>query len=450
MKVFATAAGFLAGAISFAVLCRAEPPARVVVPGPEDPGAYQPLPMPKPLPMEPPPPPQGQPMPNASIRNEDAFLQAYAARRNPRMMVFVNRTIAGDAKDGPNEVQRIEERHSATGAVDVKSQDTRSSSAQSTGAGYGGASASNSHSRETSGSSFTSQGPADYSKTTSVKVAQDKYDSIGASNADYEMIEVSLVKYFDNSGKVQIQDAEAARMKLDREKVLRIENGDPAAVRLLATELGQDILIRVTAEPTSHSDKGPAVRILAKSVSTTDARMLGMASVDMPLPMSKQNINVYTRYLAGELMGEMTKKWAGSPDASPVEVRIYKTAGVDDTLKIKKWLQATKGVQSVITRSATGGSTTSYASFAVGYAGAPEDLYADLKDAIGISQGLKAVDVQSTTINLEVTGVLNLVTTTRKSETITTTTTNVVEENKVEPINPAPPQIPETPAPQPQ
>jgi hypothetical protein len=281
--------------------------------------------------------------------------------------------------------------------------------------------------------------------------AQDKQDQIGASPEDYELVEASLVKYFDASGRVHVSDADAVRGKLERAQVLRVENGDPQAARLLGVEFKQDILIRVTARPTRHSQYGQAVRLIAKAVGTADARHLGTAFVDMPLPMTKTNINVFTRYLSESLMDDMARKWAQGPDFDPVEIRIYKTASVDDALRIKKWLQATKGVQNVTTKTASGGSNTSYASFRVAYSGAPEDLYADLKDAIGASQGLKAVDLQNTTIDLEVTGKLDLVTTTRKSETITTTTTINTDEKKIEPINPAPApaQTPVNPEPAP-
>ncbi len=438
---------------------------RVYVPPPNDQNAYQPQIQPKPLPPDnyipggvTPPPVQpgqvapGQPMQGAfvpvqpaggtSIRNEDAFVQAYVAHRSPRIMVFVNRTINGDPlpKDGLDELLRVEEHQTATGAVNVQSNKTDTSNSQSSSAGYGGSSVSNSNANSVNSNSFSSNGPADYSHTTTVKKAADKYDNIGASAADYAMIEDSIVKYFDDSGKVTIEDADAARAKLDREKVLRIENGDANAVRLLNTELQQDILIRVTATPTSHATIGTAVRLLAKAVSTADGRMLGTAFVDMPLPMSKTNINLYTGYLSSELMGDMAKKWSNGSDV--VDVRIYKAASVDDSLKIRTWLQKTHGVNSVVSRGATGGGTTSYADFSVQYAGAPEDLYADLKDAIGQSQGIKAVDLQNTTIDLEVTGQLNLVTTTRKTESITTTTTT--EERHVEPINPALPTTPNT------
>jgi hypothetical protein len=482
MKVFALAAAATVTAMSV-MACAQQPVQRVYVPGPQEQNAYQPVPQPKPLPpdgyipgLTPPPGysqgqpgapmppgyPQGQPtpppgypqpgMPQAAapgIRNEDVFVQAYVNHRSPKIMVFVNRTIQGDPlpKDGLDEVLRVEERQSATGAVSVNSNRTNTGNSQSTSSGYYGGSASNSNTNSINSNSFSSQGPAEYQRTTSVRSAADKVDWVGATSDDYAMIEGSLVRYLDNSGKIQISDSDAARARLNREQILRIENGDPAAARLLATELQQDVLIRVTAVPTRQASSGqPSVRLMAKAVSTTDARILGNVAVDMPLPMGKTNINVYTGYLASELMGQMAQKWMQPPQFDPITVRVYKTAGLDDALALRKWMQNTPGVAEVRTNSGTAGGGTSISSFAVAFQGAPEDLYGMLREAIGRSQGIKAVDLQNNTINLEVTGVMNLATTTRRSDTTTITETRTVEERRIEPINPAQP-VPPQPAP---
>ncbi len=180
--------------------------------------------------------------------------------------------------------------------------------------------------------------------------------------------------------------------------------------------------------------------MLAKAVSTTDGRILASAFVDMPLPISKTNVNVFTRYLADKLMQKMASVWSGNPEWDPVEVRVYKVASVDDALKIRKFIQRIKGVQSVDSSGATGSSATAYAAFRVAYSGGPEDLYGDLKDALGTSTGLKATDLQNNTIVLEVTGPMNLTTTTRTTETKTTVETTTTEEKHVEPIRPAPGQ----------
>ncbi len=384
MKWQALAAVVLTG-VTLMGGCTGTPVQTVAVPRADDPSAYRPQIEPKPL-----PPdgymygqPAGQPMPqggqqtlgNPSIENEDAFVAAYQ-KRSPRIMVFVNRTIEGEplSKDNLDDVIR----------------------------------------------------------------GQNIPSAIGATSVDYDMMEASLVQFFDNSGKVRVVDSAAARQKLNREQLLRIENADPAANQLLATELKQDVLIQVIAAPTRQAASGqPAVRLIAKAVSTTDARTLGTAMVDMPLPMSKTNITIYTRYLAGDLMGQMAKKWSQPAQFDPIEVRIYKTASVDDSLAIRKWMTNAPGVSNVQTTGATGGAGASYATFLVGFGGAPEDFYAELKDGIGQSTGLKAVDLTGNTISLEVTGPMNLVTTTRHVDTTTTVETRTTEERHQEPVTPA-------------
>jgi len=431
-----------AGAITAGNLQAQDAPHIIAAPA-NDPRAYQPQVAPRPLPAEstqvvPTGPAMREPLPS-----EEAFVRAYLAHRSPRVMVFVNRTINGDSlqPDGLAELTRTEVKQSATGSVNVANEhvSTAQNSAAAAAAGWGGASASAGagSTNDTSKTGFSSNGPAEYTKTTSVKVAPDKYDEVGATKDDYEMIELSIVNYMDAGGRVQIKDADAARNKLDREKILRLENGDAAAWRLLSTELQTDILIQVKAVPTRQASSGAAIRLMCKAVSTTDARNLGTAVVDMPLPISKTNVNVFTRHLAEKMMQQMAEKWSGNPEWDPIEVRIYKAAAVDDTITIRKFLQRVKGVESVKTLSATGGSHSAYAALAVAYTGAPEDLYSDLKEALSDSTGLKAVDLQNNTINVEVTGPMNLVTTTKKTETKVTTETTSTEVKTIVPVRPA-------------
>lgn len=424
---------------------------RVQVPSTTDPNAYVPQPLPKPLPPEyggpavqpqpgppnaapevpqppqpplPPLPPTAMvPAPNAAqiasagnaLPEEEAFVRAYTGRRSPRIMVFVNRTIQGDIlpKDNLDELIRMEVKHTATGGVKVSSENSASTQANSSGssAGYSGTSvnSANINSAKTDKSNFVSGGPADYTKTTSLKVVADKLDEIGASRTDYDMVELSLIDYLDCGGRVHVFDSESVRGKLDREKILRIENSDPAAVKLLSTELQTDVLIQVKATPT-HQSQWPngAVRLTVRALSTTDGRNLAAAFVDMPLPMTKDAVNIFTRYLAQKVMTKLTAVWSGNPLWDPLEVRVYKANGVDDTLAIRNFIKKIPGVVTVNTRGATGGSTTSYATLSVAYNGAPEEFYADLKESLKQSHGLKAVDLQSNMVNVEVTGNLEL------------------------------------------
>ncbi len=372
---------------------------QVAIPAPNDAQAYVPMPAPKPLPPEAtgeyPGGPNGPPVviTHQPLPEEDNFVKAYQAARSPRLMVFVNRTIQGDVLDKVELAQASQQ-----------------------GVAGGG-----------------------------------KYDAIGASRTDYEAIELSLLNFLTAPG-VDIRDSEVLRSKMNREEVLRLENNDRSVVPLLKQEFQTDILVQVAATPTSHAASGSAVRMLAKAIRTTDGRVLASDYEDMPLPMSKTAINVFTRQIARQLMAQMANVWGngGQPVYDPIEVRIYKVASVDDALRLKSWVQKVRGVRQVNSHGMTGGTDTAYAVLAVAYDGPPEDLYADLKANIGVSTGLKAVDLQTNTINLEVTAPIELhtVTTTTTSEVKTETHTET-KTDAVQPINPAPaPNPTPTPAPE--
>jgi hypothetical protein len=374
------------------------PVQRVQVPSPNDPSAYQPQAAPKPLPPEvtgapqeapPPPPPApgmptpapggpgaaapaGQPpmpqppvpvAPNAAqiasmangLPEEEPFVQAYEAHRRPRMMVFVNRNILGDPLPKDNLEQLI------------------------------------------------------HATTPEARAEAEKYDDVGATAADYAKLELSLIDYLNCGGRVQMMDPESVRGKLDREKVLRLENGDPAALKLLATELQTDVLIQLRATPTRHSQwPQGALALNLKAVSTADGRILATEFVDMPLPLSKPNVNVFTRYLAEKTMIKLMGVWSGNPVWDPLELRIYKAASVDDTLAVRSFIKKLPHVSSVTNHGATSGKENAYASFSVAYSGAPEDFYEELRDSIKVSRGLKAIDLQHNTVSVEITGALEL------------------------------------------
>jgi len=403
MKTMFSAALLVVGGLVLAGFDQPGRAQQVPLPGPNDQQAYPPLPASKPLPPEslgdnsPPPPLVRQPLPE-----EDTFVKAYQAARSPRIMVFVNRTIQGEIlpKDNLEELIRVEDTQSSNAAVPVNTR-----------------------------------------HTTSIKTAAAKYDTIGASRTDYEAIELSLLKYLSAPG-VDVRDAEVLRAKMDREAELRLENNDRTVVPLLKKEFQTDILVQVAATPTSHAAVGQAVRMLAKAIRTTDGRVLASDYEDLPLPMTKTVINIFTRQIARHLMLEMATVWGngGSPVFDPIELRIYKAASVDDTLSLRTWVQKVRGVRQVISRGLTGGSATAYAVLAVAYDGPPEDLYADLKANAGASTGLKAVDVQGNTINLEVTGPMAL-------HTVTTTSTTTTTTDVTQPINPAPAATNPPPAP---
>jgi hypothetical protein len=262
---------------------------------------------------------------------------------------------------------------------------------------------------------------------------------ISASRADFDAIEISMIDYLNANGQIDIQSPSMAKATLSRESFLRLQNGDPRVLSLLKHQLKTDVLIEVKAAPTGQSSTGqPAIRMLATAVSTTDARILGAEYVDMPMPMSKTNINIYTGYLADKIMQKLSTVWGKSAQAyNPIVVRIYNAAGINDLLALKQFVKKMPGVSLVVNRGMTGSSSTAYGRLAVEYSGSPGRFYEALKRDIGASSGIKAFDLQNNTVDLEVTGpmVLKTVTIQTRTRTVKTQTqTRVLQE---QPINPA-------------
>ena len=337
----------------------------VVIPSPQDQAAYQPQPFAKPLP----PDAYGAPVTgnpygtHVALPDEAAYVQAYQAQRDPRIMVEVL-------------------------------------------LGQGGASAGTFH----------------------------------LGSEDFDAIEISMIEYLNANGQVDIQDPSMAQKVLARESFLRLQNGDAKVLPLLKHQLKTDVLVEIQAAPTQQASFGNGVRLLAQAVSTTDARVLAATYVDMPLPASKTNINMYTGYLADKVMQKLAAIWGGGATAyNPLIVRIYNAASIDDVLAIKHFVQKVPGVRLVIDRGMTGSTSTAYGRLAIEYNGAPDDFYSALKQEIGVSRGLKAVDLQNNTVDLQITGPMVLRTTSIKTTTRvrTQTTRTQVKTIHETPIQPA-------------
>ena len=341
-----------------------QPVQNVAIPSPQDQAAYQPQAYAKPLP----PNAFGTPVTgnpygtHVALPDEAAYVQAYQAQRDPRMMVEVL-------------------------------------------LGQGGATAGTFH----------------------------------LGNEDFDAIQISMIEYLNANGQVDIQDPSMAQKVLARESFLRLQNGDPKVLPLLKHQLKTDVLIEIQAAPTQQASYGNAVRLLAQAVSTTDARVLAATYVDMPLPASKTNINMYTGYLADKIMQKLAGIWGGGAAAyNPLIIRIYNAASIDDVLAIKHFVQKVPGVRLVIDRGMTGSTSTAYGRLAIEYNGAPDDFYSALKQEIGVSTGLKAVDLQNNTVDLQITGPMilrttSIKTTTRVQTQTTQTQVKTVNETPIEP-----------------
>ena len=262
-------------------------------------------PLPKPTPEDLLPRPQfdDQPLISQEAPETPAFLVAYKAVNNPRIAIFVNRTLEGAVVPVNDKapLATVEHTRKSSGPVTVD----RNASESHGGPYAGGNSSSN--------DKFQSTGPADYKETASVYLKPGQYDDADAKALDYEAIENSMSEFIRSDGRVQIISPLLARQKLTDEQVKALESGRPTVLRELAQQLDADVLIHVTARPTKQTAQGLQIRIVSEAVNIRGGESLASAIVDVPPPLDERTIAVNTRLVGRKLIDGMTKTWTYGP-----------------------------------------------------------------------------------------------------------------------------------------
>jgi hypothetical protein len=202
---------------------------------------------------------------------------------------------------------------------------------------------------------------------------------------------------------VTVKNASAARAKLDRQTLARLEWGDADAAEILAKEFQADILINVTALPYV----GSATHFRVRAMGTADAVFYGFVEADLPFPPAEKDIEAMTTTLSRLLMKEMAKNFAGIRE--PVEVRIRKAVSAQDAALVRKFLQKMPGVTQLRTAAEGADGGTGLVAIYATFNGTAEDFYGDVVENLALSKGLKASPFATgEAITLEVDGPLEL------------------------------------------
>lgn len=262
--------------------CQDAPPPRVAVPPPDaQPLVRQSEPM-KPLPApEPAPEPQSpyydEPLVWQRPPEQAPFVDAYRRVGEPHLVVFVNRTLEGSIIPVATDVP--------LSSVETKN--------------------------------VNSQGKTTYREKTDVYLRAGQYDEASAKSIDYEAIETILTDWLSCNGAVTLVSPDMAHQRLTDQQVQELQSGRPQALSEIAQQLNADVLIQVQAHPTRQTDQGLGVRLIAEALNTHGGASIGRAVVDIPPPLSKTQINRYTRYIARKLMDDMTGTWLNVPPGRP-------------------------------------------------------------------------------------------------------------------------------------
>ena len=311
-NVFRAAGVLMAGlatvAVSFTITgCAQEAPPQAVVPA--APGEYY-VPhqaVPKPLPdsaLSPGNvavggPYQDQPLTYQRLPEEAEFIAAYNKVHQPRIAVYVNRTLQGQVipanSGGP--MQTTEHTETSTGAVTAGHEDYSSYEDA-----YG-------RIVSNSNSNFQSTGPAQYSELTTTYLAPGAYDEADARTLDYQALESILCDWLSAGGQVHLISPDYLAEHLTTADVAALSQGKPVAMDNLAEKVGADVLIQVQAHPTRQAGGELQVRLVAQAMNIQGGEAIGTAVVDVPLPLDKVQLNDYTRYMARKLETDMIAAW---------------------------------------------------------------------------------------------------------------------------------------------
>jgi hypothetical protein len=241
------------------------------------------------------------------LPEEPNFIAAYERVGKPRLMVFVNRTLSGDLIPvNPNLPEvTIQNTQQATGSVRTSTDsNSTSNSLYST---YS----------QNSNRSFESNGPGQYTSKTEVFLQPGQYDETQAKSIDYELIENLLTDNLSADGKVTEISPLSARQRLSDEEVKELQSGRPQMLGELAGKLQADVLVQVTARPSVQTDQGLGIRLIAQAFNTRGGQAIASAAVDVPPPLIKTKLNVYTRFVARKLMDGMTQSWNNMSQQAP-------------------------------------------------------------------------------------------------------------------------------------
>ncbi|MGA2232201.1 MAG: hypothetical protein ABSH22_14995 [Tepidisphaeraceae bacterium] len=261
---------------------------------------------PKPLPdsalnppgMSSPGPYEDEPILDQRLPEEAYFVSAYNKVHQPRLAIYVNRTLTGQIippnPGGPT--QTVQHTQESTGGVTVSN-----GSFNEHDDAYG-------RDVQDGHSNFATTGPAQYTETTTTYQAPSDSDEAALSTLDYQAMEKILADWLSCGGQVRIISSDYLAAQLSPQDMQDLSQGRPVAMGDLAQKVGADILIQVQAHPT-HQTNGLQVRLVAEAMNVRGGDQIGSAVVDVPLPLEKTQINQFTRFIAAKLMVGMAGAW---------------------------------------------------------------------------------------------------------------------------------------------
>ena len=142
-------------------------------------------------------------------------------------------------------------------------------------------------------------------------------NELGTRSIDYEAMENILTDWLAADGRVEILSTTGVRERLSAGEARDLEDGDLKMNDETARRLDADVLVQVFARITKQTPEGPEVRLVSEAVNIRGGQSIGRAMVDVPAPLTKPQLNRYTRFVARKLMDGLTQTWTRMADEAP-------------------------------------------------------------------------------------------------------------------------------------
>jgi hypothetical protein len=218
------------------------------------------------------------PLVTQEIPEARQFVEAYRAVGQPRIAVFVNRSLDGDVMPAGNgHVPAADPFYASRAAGAPANSDPRADPNQHSG----------------------------------------QYTEVQARSIDYAAIEAKLADWLSCGGAVHIASSATIRERLTDDELNRMQQGRPRVLNDVARNLNCDILVQVQARPTHESDTGPEIRLIAEAIDIPRGEAISHAVIPVRPPLVTENINASTRFVARKLMVDMMGAWSTPPATAP-------------------------------------------------------------------------------------------------------------------------------------
>jgi hypothetical protein len=149
-------------------------------------------------------------------------------------------------------------------------------------------------------------------------ITREQLDQLQAAQLDYMTIETMLADWLASDGKVHIVSPSAVHGLLTASQVQSLQSGQASVLTPISQTLSADVLVQVQVRPIEQTGMGLKYLLIAEAVNTRDGASIARTTIPLDPPQDLPHIRTATRFVARQLMDEMTSTWQHYQPPAPV------------------------------------------------------------------------------------------------------------------------------------